>query len=301
MTIPEFPEFVPIGLEHKPEVDRAFAQIEPAISEFTFTNLFMWRYCYNIGVSRMQGHILFLAQPSGKQPFFYPPWGQGDTGLVVRHCLQFLKEKWGGGYIERVSQDYIEKYTNSLRGLEIVLDPANDDYVYSSQELIVLKGRKYDGKRNAIRKVQKEWTYEYRTIDKGLIRLCLELQCYWCIQRQCELYPGLMEEERAIRLGFSNYEALSVKGGAIMIDGRVAAFSLGERLNKDTFVVHIEKADPSIRRLYAVINQQFAQNEGSAYDYINREQDLGEAGLREAKQSYRPAFMVKKFKVGFRI
>lgn len=300
MTIPEFPEFVPIGLEHKPEVDWVFAQIEPTISEFTFTNLFMWRYCYNISVSKMQGHILFLAQPPGKQPFFYPPWGQGDTGLVVRHCLQFLVEKWGRGYIERVPQNYIRKYTNSLGALEIIPDPANDDYVYSSQELIFLKGRKYGGKRNTIRKFQRGWTYEYRTIDKDLIRLCLELQCYWCIQRHCELYPGLMEEERAIRLVFSSYEALGVTGGAIMIDGRVAAFSLGERLNRDTFVVHVEKADPSIPGLYAVINQQFAQNESSTYDYINREQDLGEEGLKKAKQSYRPAFMVSKFKVGAR-
>ncbi len=205
MTIPEFPQFVPISLEHKPEVDRGFAQIEPAISEFTFTNLFMWRYYYNISVSKLQGHILFLAQPPGKQPFFYPPWSQEDTGVVIRHCLQFLAEKWGGGYIERVSQNYIGKYNNSLRGLEIMPDPDNDDYVYSSQDLIFLKGRKYDGKRHAIRKFHREWTYEYRAIDRELIPLCLELQCYWCIQRHCELYPGLTEEERAIRLVFSNY------------------------------------------------------------------------------------------------
>ena len=300
MAIPEFPEFMPIGLEHKLEVDRAFAQTEPTISEFTFTNLFMWRYYYNLSVSRILGHILFLARPAGEQPFFYPPWGQGDSGQVVRRCLQFLAEKWGRGYIGRVSQDYIEKYANSLEGLEIIPDSANDDYVYSSQDLIFLKGRKYHGKRNAIRKSQGKLTYEYRTIDRELIPLCLELQDRWGIQRQRELYSGLMEEEWGVREVFGNYEALGVKGGAIVVEGRVQAFSLGEGLNQDSFVVHVEKANPSIPVLYAVINQQFAQNEGSAYDYISREQDLGHVGLRKAKKSYHPAFMVSKFKVGFK-
>ena len=86
-----------------------------------------------------------------------------------------------------------------------------------------------------------------------------------------------------------------------MVDGRVTAFSIGEKLNRDTFVIHIEKADPDVRGLYAVINQLFAQNEGSAYNYINREQDLGDAGLKKAKESYHPASMIRKFKVGFKM
>ena len=131
MSIPEFPDFAPIDLGHKPEVDEVFTRIEPAISEFTFTNLFIWRFYYNISVSKMLGHLLFLAQPSGKQPFFYPPWGDGATGLVIKRCLQFLSDKWGGGYIERVPQDYVDKYADSLTELKIMPDPVNDDYVYS--------------------------------------------------------------------------------------------------------------------------------------------------------------------------
>ena len=300
MSIPEFPEFVPVDLEHKPEVDVAFAHAEPVISEFTFTNLFMWRFAHNISVSKMREHILFLAQPSGKQPFFFPPWGRGDTGLVVMNCLQYLAEKWGGGYIERMPEHYVEEHIQPLKGMDIIPDPANDDYVYASQDLSELSGRRYDGKRNAIRKFLKAHSFEYRTIDRELVRLCLELQCYWCMEKRCELYPGLMKEERAARLAFSNYEALGIRGGAIIVDGRVAAFSLGEKLNEDTLVVHVEKADPTIRGAYAVINQQFAQHESLGYNYINREQDLGDAGLRKAKLSYHPALMVHKFKVGLK-
>lgn len=104
-----------------------------------------------------------------------------------------------------------------------------------------------------------------------------------------------------VKEAFSHYEALGVKGGAILIDGKVGAFSLGEKLNKDTFVVHIEKANPRIPGLYAAINQEFARNEGAAFSYINREQDLGDEGLRIAKQSYHPSFMIRKYKVGLEI
>lgn len=301
MTIPDYPEFAPIGLEHKPEVDKAFSQIEPSISEFTFTNLFIWRHSYNISLSQRRGFILFFAQPPGKPPFFYPPWGQGNVAAVIEDCLQYLTDRGLSGHIERVPQDYIERHNiGALRQFEMTPDPSNDDYVYASQDLISLKGGRYDGKRNAIRKFQKAWAYEYRSIDRGLVPLCLALQDYWCRERHCELYPGLREEERAIREIFTNYDALGVRGGAILVGGRVAAFSAGEKLNKDTFVVHIEKANPEMPGLYAVINQQFIQNEASAYTYVNREQDLGDQGLRKAKQSYHAVLTVRKFKIGLK-
>ncbi|MBI4187289.1 MAG: DUF2156 domain-containing protein [Chloroflexi bacterium] len=297
MAIPEFPQFAPLVLEHKTEVDRAFAEMEPTISEFTFTNLFMWQHYYNISVSRMHGCILFLAEPPGKKPFFYPPWGQGDTGRAARDCLQFLADKGEAGHIERVPQDYIERYAHSLRGLEITPDPDNDDYVYSSQDLIFLEGRRLHAKRNAIRKVHKVGDNEYRAIDEGLIGPCLELQELWCRQQHRELYLSLAEETMAVKTIFDNYQALGVKGGAILINGRVEAFSIGERLNSDTLVIHVEKANLAIPGLYAVINQQFAEHEARDHKYVNREQDLGDKGLRMAKRSYYPSAMVRKFKV----
>ncbi len=252
MAIPEYPQFKPLGLEDKPAIDQAFARTEPAISELTFTNLFMWRLCYDISISNLRGFLLFLARPPGKQPFFYPPWGPGAASDAVRECLKFFEDRGISGSMGRVPQDYAEKHINLRPDFEVTEDPANDDYVYSSKDLISLEGRKYDGKRNAIRKFQRWGKYEYRPIRDDLIKLCLKLQDYWCTERQCVLYPGLTEENRAIRECFTYYEALGVSGGAIMVDGRVEAFSLGKKLNGDTFVVHIEKANPRVPGLYAV-------------------------------------------------
>ena len=76
---------------------------------------------------------------------------------------------------------------------------------------------------------------------------------------------------------------------------RVVAFTIGSEITEDTFDVHIEKAFPDVDGAYPMINQQFVKNELSKYEYVNREEDLGEPGLRKAKQSYRPVMMVERY------
>jgi hypothetical protein len=95
----------------------------------------------------------------------------------------------------------------------------------------------------------------------------------------------------------AHLEELELKGGLIRLDGEVIAFTLGEPICEDTFVVHIEKAFADIQGAYPMINQQFVEHECSDYQYINREEDTGAEGLRKAKLSYRPVFLVEKGKV----
>jgi hypothetical protein len=91
------------------------------------------------------------------------------------------------------------------------------------------------------------------------------------------------------------YKELGLTGGILRVDGKIVGLSVGEpALNPDTFVVHIEKAFSEIRGAYPMINQQFVQNAMEGYQYVNREEDLGEEGLRKAKMSYRPAMMLEK-------
>ena len=78
------------------------------------------------------------------------------------------------------------------------------------------------------------------------------------------------------------------------MDEKVVAFSLGEPLNPDTALIHLEKANPEFSGSYAVINQEFCQNAWSDFTYTNREQDLGESGLRQSKLSYYPDHLSNK-------
>jgi hypothetical protein len=112
--------------------------------------------------------------------------------------------------------------------------------------------------------------------------------------RECVVKPDLLAEDYAIREALANAAELNCQGGAIVINSRVEAFSLGEPLNQDTAVIHIEKANPDIPGLYAAINQLFCANAWANWTYINREQDMGVEGLRKAKESYYPHHMVNK-------
>jgi hypothetical protein len=97
-----------------------------------------------------------------------------------------------------------------------------------------------------------------------------------------------------------NFETLGVTGGCIEIDGKIEALTLGELLNPETVVIHIEKANATFHGLYQMMNQQFLEHEWQHIKYVNREQDLGIEGLRKAKESYYPHHMVEKLTVRLR-
>jgi hypothetical protein len=120
------------------------------------------------------------------------------------------------------------------------------------------------------------------------------MQTEWCNLKYCDAVPGLEAEFRAIKDTFLHYSDLNVFGGAVLIVGQVEAFSICEKLNCETAVIHFEKANPNITGLYQVINQWFCSEALQYYKYVNREQDLGILGLRRAKKSYHPTFFIKK-------
>jgi hypothetical protein len=185
----------------------------------------------------------------------------------------------------------------NAEGFVAELDRAQSDYIYLTEDLIKLEGRKYHRKRNHIKQFKEKYSYQYIPLTSEWISECLRLETEWCDLRHCEAIPGLLNESIAIKEAFTHFEELGLKGGAILINGKVEAFTLGDPLNPETVVIHIEKANPAYEGLYSLINQAFLENEWSGYTYVNREQDLGEEGLRKAKESYFPNHMINKYTI----
>ena len=86
-------------------------------------------------------------------------------------------------------------------------------------------------------------------------------------------------------------------GGCLLVNERVQAFTLGEPLNGNTVVIHLEKATPELPGAFQAINREFLAREWADWEFVNREQDVGQPGLRKSKESYLPEHMVEKFVV----
>lgn len=105
---------------------------------------------------------------------------------------------------------------------------------------------------------------------------------------------NIKNERRALTYALRHYEELELSGAIIRVKGKVVAFTFGAPINQDTFGVHFEKADIHIDGAYNIINQEFAIHLPEQYTYLNREEDLGIPGLRQAKQSYHPVILLEK-------
>ena len=161
--------------------------------------------------------------------------------------------------------------------------------------MISLSGKKLHGKRNHINKFKENnpnWRYE--PLSQENVSACVKMAEEWREKNLCD-EKGEKHTEFCVTLrALDEYEQLGLKGGVLRIEDRVVAFTLGEELNRETFVVHIEKAMADIQGAYPMINQQFLVHEASQYKYVNREEDMGEEGLRKAKLSYYPVFLQEK-------
>lgn len=268
----------------------------PRTSELSFTNLYMWRRHYHPAWREANGCLLLVMSPEGGEPFGLPPVGAGDKRAAARTLCADLAGAGLPASLRRVGKELAQALVASGQ-FKAKLDRDNSDYVYLQKELATLPGRRFHKKKNHFNKFVKSFSFEYRALEPGLVSRVLDMQESWCALRECHLDDSLASEDVAVCQALNRFGELGYVGGVILIDNKVEAFGLGEALNGDTAVIHIEKGNPAFSGIYAAINRLFAEKAWARMTYINREQDLGVAGLRKAKASYQPDHMVDKYLV----
>jgi hypothetical protein len=295
---PVFPRFKPLTLADREIFRKILWDYQAETSELTFTNLFIWQSHYGYQWSRDRDWLLVVSASPGGEAWALPPVGPAPRVDQCRQVLGWLRDEWG------VADPAIERADLRLAAEvaghpEFVVERLRDhfDYVYRTGDLINLAGGKYHAQRNHINSLARSYRCRYEPLGEKYLSACLYLCARWCQVKRCECDLSLLGEWEAITAALANYQALELQGGVIIINDRVEAFTCGELLNKDTAVIHLEKAAPEMRGLYAVINQQFCRQVWADVDFVNREQDLGEPGLRTAKMSYHPHHLVEKFRI----
>lgn len=297
--IPDFPRFTALDLTHREEVNGFLSRHPLEASEYTFTNLFAFRDAYNFRLSILKDNLIIYA---GAEPAaMFCPVGNNRIPEVMEEMFDHLEQAAGSPFLERVPESFVYTYVEGSGRFQADEEREHFDYLYDVRELTELKGRKFHDKRNRVNTFRNTYEYEYMPLTDDLIEECLEFKDYWCQDRECDKHPGLLNEERAVFEMLHHFASLDIKGGTIRIKGRIAALTIGEQISPDTLVIHIEKAHADISGLYQVINQEFLLREAGECRFVNREQDLGIRGLRNAKMSYNPLRFIKKYRVGKKI
>ncbi len=299
--VPQFPQFKAIGIEDRDAVESRLARYGPETSELNFTNMFIWRSHYGFEWSVWRDWLLVIGTNSGNGVHALPPVGPASRVEVSRMLLEWLRQerKIDEPRIDRADARLVAEVEGDGA---FTVEPVRDhfDYVYRTEDLIALSGKAYRAKRNHLNYLLRAYggSMAYEPIREEHVEACREVAGNWCSLQRCEEDLNLVGEWDAIQEALGNLRLLRVKGAVITINGKVEAFTLGERLNGETAVVHLEKANTEIRGLYAAINQQFCEKAWPDVPFINREQDLGDPGLREAKLSYNPDRMIEKYRIG---
>lgn len=282
-------------LEDRDLVNHYFFQAPGRSCERTFVNVFLWSRHYKVKFAVIRDALVFRDESDG-YAFAYPAGEPEAVRNALEALMEYSKEKGHSFKLYNVTPEHFEQLDQWFPGrfqIEYVRDVA--DYVYETEKLATLAGKKLHGKRNHINKFKTlypDWSYEH--INDENVEECFQMALKWRNQNGCDDDAEKNAEMCVTLNSLRLYKELGLTGGILRVNGQIAAFSMGEPLCSDTFVVHIEKAFADIEGAYPMINQQFVQHECMDYKYVNREDDAGSEGLRKAKLSYRPAFMVEK-------
>jgi hypothetical protein len=301
-TITEYPAFSALALGQRPLLHPHFQRLPEGMSELTFAGIYLFRQTHRYRVSRLDEERFVIAGQDA-EAFFMLPFGLPKQGL-----LNSLFERHG--VMKAVSPAQAEQL--SRMGYRVWEDRDNFDYLYRRESLARLAGRPLHRKKNLVNLFRRSNACVARPLLEGFVGDALQVLERWKQQQQCPVpAPSAGSDEpasdaqaptesrtdagdyAAAREALENMEYLQLCGGVFYVEDEPVAYTLGRM-----FVIHFEKAvrRPAFRGIYQYVNQAFAAALPEQYETINREQDLGDPGLRQAKESYKPIGFVTKYR-----
>lgn len=288
MEIPVWPATRPLDRDDKPLLDNLFMALQPRISELSFAGLFLFRQAHDYHLARVGSSVVLLGRGYDGGSYFLPPL-EGDVAGALDRLFGSGLELYGA------DEPFAARYLGG-KGLLVTEDRDSSDYLYLREDLAHLPGNRFHKKRNRISYFTHRHAFGVEIFAPRHRAGCLALLDAWYRMAEQGENRSLHLELEATAEALSMTADLGLEGVVIMVEGDVRAFAIGERLNRDTAVCHFEKADLFMEGISQLVNREFSRLLFTDCRFINREQDLGEPGLRGAKLSYHPAGLVRKFR-----
>lgn len=258
-------------------------------SDFSFANIYGWAEEY--GLEMAFDHGLAWIRQNRPEKVYWAPVGRWDI-----QWQKVMKKLPSEAKIVRIPEKLALIWQNQMPTTSINPDRNHWDYLYSVTELIELKGNRFHKKKNLYNQFIKTYDYTYVKLEKIYIEKALALQTEWCLWKECDDSGPLEAENHAIVRVFSRWDEIhGLFGAGLMVDEKMVAYTVAEALPDNTLVIHFEKGCPAYKGIYQAMNRLFLENSARKYEIVNREQDLGDQGLKKAKESYNPVGYLKKF------
>lgn len=300
-------EFREIQLSDRDWINECLRKSDFRGCEYSFSNNMAWRRLSDTKICEHDGFYISCSQDEKGKPFFTFPTGVKTDGEGIEKYKKLFAEL--KAYtdslnvpfkVSSVNADDL-KWISEHYGDKITVKPNRDsfDYIYNASDLVELKGKKYHGKRNHIKRF-KENNWSFELLETEYFDECITFAAKFYNQSNGYDDHSAVVEQYAINTFFENFEYFGLKGAILRKDAKLVGFTIGEALNSDTFVVHVEKARADVQGAYPTLCNEFAKACAQNFRYINREEDMGIEGLRRSKQSYRPEFLLEKYTVEFK-
>ena len=291
--LPEYPQFKPLEIEDLIDISAYLKQINPTICELAPANLLIWKDFDNPKITVMNENLCILISPLNEPPFFMEPVGNNKTFETAKACLKHA------GRLSRISKGFVKQFSESEYRVSCLRGQC--DYLYETKTLAELKGRKYDGKRNHLKKFGQHFPeYEYVPMELSFKSAALKLFDEWFESKKgSRFFPKLAytSQKKALEKTFLLFEKINLVGGAILFKNEMKGFILGSPLNKNTVSVHFQYGQPATQGISQVLLWEACRKSFAPFTYTNLEQDLGIPGLRKAKLSYYPLRLEEKFEI----
>ncbi len=283
----------PLDLNHLSFIRQALAAKNPEVSELSLANLFIWQEFDRPKLAIYKDYLLLWLSPPNELPFLLEPLGPPPSPFFLMELLHQV------GRFSRLPANFLSYFPQD----KVLIRENRDqfDYLYWREEMVSLKGKKFDGKRNLIRRFQSSFPdYEIKSMDQNWRREAMNFFLCWAEQKggKESLSPlNFKDQARALELAFELWTALDLIGGALIIRGEIKGFFIASSLNRQTAVIHFHYADLKLPGASQTLLWEACRQKLSPFPLINLEQDLGHPGLKRAKLSYHPCHLVAKYDV----
>ncbi len=295
-------EFTPIVICEGRSLSGFLARFPQPIAGYTFATLAAWDPFFNYGHACTGAESLLIScilEPEMRQHLIQP------VGILTPAAQQqILEEAARLSYPLRIIGAccrFLLDYPDFADHFDVAEDRALSNYVYLAKDLAQLPGRRYAKKRNLISQASALYSWEVKPFTGKDVDACFAVLKAIAEEEQPEITGMYHREVDALELTLHHFDEFAQSGLLIEVAGRPVAFSIHEPINPHTAAVHFERALRSYKGLHQVINCETAKViAGKGFEFINREEDMGNAGLRDAKLSYHPIEVVPAYEMTFK-